>query len=146
MGKKYLVVDDTTSVDCKDGLLTGRNGCFHMMKFQIHNMDERVFVDGVGKRGHVLNGGMVLDGEEFRTAITRYLEALGYSVRRVNRDHPDNDAKPFLANPVDIVASGYEWICPKCGSLNTEIEYNPRVQCYLCHKIFVAGVPWPAEG
>jgi len=23
---------------------------------------------------------------------------------------------------VDLIASGYEWICPKCNAFNTEIE------------------------
>ena len=31
--------------------------------------------------------------------------------------------------PVDMIASGYEWICPSCGKLNTEIEYMETVTC-----------------
>lgn len=30
---------------------------------------------------------------------------------------------------VDIIASGYEWICPECNTLNKEIEYTERVKC-----------------
>ena len=30
---------------------------------------------------------------------------------------------------VDIIASGYEWICPKCGRFNTEIEITETVIC-----------------
>lgn len=30
---------------------------------------------------------------------------------------------------VDIIASGYEWICPKCERLNREIEITETVIC-----------------
>ena len=30
---------------------------------------------------------------------------------------------------VDIIASGYEWLCPECNTLNKEIEYTERVKC-----------------
>jgi len=30
---------------------------------------------------------------------------------------------------VDCVASGYEWICPKCGKLNKRIEYTSTDTC-----------------
>ncbi|KKN77477.1 hypothetical protein LCGC14_0360360 [marine sediment metagenome] len=30
---------------------------------------------------------------------------------------------------VDIIASGYEWICPECERFNTEIEITETVIC-----------------
>ena len=30
---------------------------------------------------------------------------------------------------VDVISSGYEWVCPQCGKLNNEIEYKEH---YLC--------------
>lgn len=33
---------------------------------------------------------------------------------------------------VDIIASGYEWICPECNTLNNEIEY-PRGTVRCCN-------------
>lgn len=30
---------------------------------------------------------------------------------------------------VDLVASGYEWICPNCEKLNREIEVTATVEC-----------------
>lgn len=32
---------------------------------------------------------------------------------------------------VDVIASGYEWVCPKCEKLNEliSIPRNPLVQC-----------------
>ena len=35
---------------------------------------------------------------------------------------------------VDIIASGYEWICPKgeCANYNTEIEVRPYYYCGAC--------------
>lgn len=31
---------------------------------------------------------------------------------------------------VDLIASGYEWVCPKCGKLNHEIEVTETVTCH----------------
>jgi len=44
---------------------------------------------------------------------------------------------------VDIIASGYEWICPECDTYHEVIEY-PRsgtVQCEGCGKKFSTGLP-----
>jgi hypothetical protein len=35
---------------------------------------------------------------------------------------------------VDIIASGYEWICPKCDKLNLEIEITETVTCRVTWK------------
>lgn len=37
---------------------------------------------------------------------------------------------------VDIIASGYEWICPDCERLNMEIEITVTVECRDCTRIF----------
>lgn len=42
---------------------------------------------------------------------------------------------------VEIIASGYEWICPKCDSLNKDIEVKESVKCEYCHKEFKTGYP-----
>jgi len=35
---------------------------------------------------------------------------------------------------VDVIASGYEWVCPECGELHTIYEFpkNPIVRCPDC--------------
>jgi hypothetical protein len=33
---------------------------------------------------------------------------------------------------VDLIASGYEWLCPKCDVVNTEIEVVKEVTCKSC--------------
>lgn len=38
----------------------------------------------------------------------------------------------YLSGPVDCIASGYEWICPHCDCLNTEIEYGEKAMCIEC--------------
>lgn len=30
---------------------------------------------------------------------------------------------------VELIALGYEWICPLCGRLNVEIEVTEKVKC-----------------
>jgi DNA-directed RNA polymerase subunit RPC12/RpoP len=37
---------------------------------------------------------------------------------------------------VDLIASGYEWTCPKCEMLNEEIEVAEKVSCRNCRRIF----------
>jgi DNA-directed RNA polymerase subunit RPC12/RpoP len=37
---------------------------------------------------------------------------------------------------VDLIASGYEWTCPKCETLNEEIEVTEKVSCRNCGRIF----------
>lgn len=37
---------------------------------------------------------------------------------------------------IDIVASGYEWICVKCEELNREIQVTPTVTCQECGEVF----------
>lgn len=33
---------------------------------------------------------------------------------------------------VDLMASGYEWVCPECDTLNHEIEAKGKVTCAQC--------------
>lgn len=47
---------------------------------------------------------------------------------------------------VDIVARGYEWICPSCEMLNHEIEVNTLVTCQECHEDFETNPPEHALG
>lgn len=42
---------------------------------------------------------------------------------------------------VDIIASGYEWECPKCKLLNKEIQWKEKVVCKKCGKIYEASSP-----
>lgn len=43
---------------------------------------------------------------------------------------------------VDIIASGYEWICPHCKMHNTEIEILEIVVCQDCKDWYLTN---PAE-
>lgn len=35
---------------------------------------------------------------------------------------------------VELIASGYEWVCPHCDILNKEIEVPVRVTCRKCRS------------
>lgn len=37
--------------------------------------------------------------------------------------------------PADLIASGYEWICPNCGHLNQDIEAKEESGCKACGLI-----------
>ena len=42
---------------------------------------------------------------------------------------------------VAVVASGYEWICPKCEHLNRMAGYRSDVECEKCCEEFAADLP-----
>ena len=37
---------------------------------------------------------------------------------------------------VDLIASGYEWMCPNCDEQNEEIEVLISVTCRKCKQTF----------
>ena len=47
------------------------------------------------------------------------------------RDHPSSDEllcdTCYDKEPVDLIASGYEWTCPECGDLIKEIGIKEHV-------------------
>ena len=45
------------------------------------------------------------------------------------------------AEPVDIIASGYEWVCPDCDKLNKEIEVTEKVACVICGITYKTNSP-----
>ena len=40
---------------------------------------------------------------------------------------------------VDLIASGYEWVCPACEHHNKEMEITNEVTCAACATTFEAG-------
>jgi transcription elongation factor Elf1 len=46
-------------------------------------------------------------------------------------------------DPVDMIASGYDWTCPKCNHWNNEIEWKETVVCANaeCGQSFTTNVP-----
>jgi protein-arginine kinase activator protein McsA len=52
----------------------------------------------------------------------------------------------FLEQFVDIIASGYEWMCPKCETEYHEIEYKNKVFCKECGIQWETGDPNHAYG
>lgn len=53
-----------------------------------------------------------------------------------------------MEEPVDIIASGYEWICPICEILHKIIEYphSQHVHCERCGNTFYVDLPEHAMG
>lgn len=40
---------------------------------------------------------------------------------------------------VELIASGYEWICPKCDNYQKEIEAKGQVTCTECQSTWETG-------
>lgn len=51
----------------------------------------------------------------------------------ISRSEPMNEQEHEI---VDMIASGYEWWCPGCSTLQNEIEIPPTVECKDCGHIF----------
>jgi len=47
---------------------------------------------------------------------------------------------------VDVIARGYEWVCPHCQALNVEIEYREKYFCGECGQQVEANLPEHAVG
>lgn len=47
---------------------------------------------------------------------------------------------------VSLIASGYEWMCPNCDYLNTEIEIVEVVKCRECYHVYNTDEPDHACG
>ncbi len=47
---------------------------------------------------------------------------------------------------VDIIAGGYEWICPKCETMHKEIEVTEKVCCEICFATFETNLPIDLRG
>jgi protein-arginine kinase activator protein McsA len=52
-------------------------------------------------------------------------------------DDEDQDDEDY----VPMIASGYDWDCPKCERANHEIEYLEKVTCKECHATFSTNPP-----
>lgn len=37
---------------------------------------------------------------------------------------------------VELIASGYEWMCPACDRYNREVEVTETVECHGCYEKF----------
>ena len=61
----------------------------------------------------------------------------------VLRDHPTADQllcdACYDKEPVDLIASGYEWTCPECGDLIHEIEAKEQVK--HCERSYETAPP-----
>ncbi len=42
--------------------------------------------------------------------------------------------RPEELEGVEIIASGYEWICPYCEQFHRILETTEEVKCQRCHR------------
>lgn len=62
-------------------------------------------------------------------------------------DSIQNEVEKFFSDTqADLIASGYEWICPACSHFNKVIEWLPSVTCSKCHNTFDSNIPEHAIG
>lgn len=44
-----------------------------------------------------------------------------------------------MSESVDLIASGYEWVCPKDSTFNKTIELSDTVKCHSCGEVYEVG-------
>ena len=67
---------------------------------------------------------------------------------RIYDGHLPDDEAQEETETVNIIASGYEWICPECNELNKDIQYEfgRKVTCWNCRKQYETDLPEHAYG
>ena len=63
------------------GHITGRNGTFHLSGLVVDERGDRVSIDGVGKSGRIVNGGLLVSAEAFARIAAEFLAAQGWTVQ-----------------------------------------------------------------
>jgi hypothetical protein len=76
-----------------------------------------------------------------KEAQIAYLLGLGQTQEPIDGD--DLELEP---EPVDIIASGYEWVCPNCEDINRAIDWRETVVCRNCRRKYEASSPEHAWG
>ncbi len=53
----------------------------------------------------------------------------------------DADKAVEQSKTVNVIASGYEWVCPTCKTFNRTIEHTEIVTCESCKLSFKTDLP-----
>jgi uncharacterized Zn-finger protein len=51
----------------------------------------------------------------------------------------------IIGDEIDVIASGYEWLCPYCSNMNKLYEAREKAYCSGCGKLFKLASPEHAE-
>jgi len=51
----------------------------------------------------------------------------------------DQDRPPEELDSVELIASGYEWVCPRCDQFHRIMETVEEVECQRCHWRYEVG-------
>ena len=92
------------NVDPDVSLITGRNGTFAIPEIEISAYGAmigcvpKVIIDGIGKRGYEINGGLVVDKPSFMKGIIAFLEEQGYKVIKETVTVTDDPLGAFCAS------------------------------------------------
>jgi hypothetical protein len=64
---------------------------------------------------------------------------------RLNHHNRSQMSKTRRPNKtVELIASGYEWTCPRCEDFQREIEAKAKVTCGKCNTEFATDAPQQA--
>ena len=64
----------------RDGMITGRNGTFDITGVSIWDGNGKCFIDGIGKRGNAIKGGLMLPSDKMDELAFKWLEERDYVV------------------------------------------------------------------
>lgn len=114
------------AVNPKDSYIRGVNGDFELTALKLWDYEDRIYLDGIGKRGRTIKGGIRVDKQSFAELCRKFLKAY----------------------PAEPVSSGDQYLarggtgCPVCGengeaegvsSVDVESSYaTQKCECLNC--------------
>lgn len=117
----------------------GEHGHYQLFDFDPNNISKESLLIEAKAR---LQSECFIDSDYIDKAMENiYLIDTNIMIKAVTKMKSDIDGALNISDTVDIIAKGYEWICPKCEFLNTEIEYTKQVQCFICERVFETNPP-----
>jgi hypothetical protein len=137
---KLLSVEVPT--DREDSIVTGRNGVFHIEKLWIwENGIEQIYIEGIGKSGKALRGGLRVTMECFAQAARDFLAAYherlrlkaaaAAGIRAAERCERVSDEE--VEDP-KTVFQAWKMCCPACCS-----DEGIEIVCNIWARLHVGG-------
>lgn len=172
---KRKLIEFTIPTDPELSVIDGRNGCFRIQKLYVwESHDHRhVYIDGIGRRGIVIKGGLRVTLECFKQAclnfqketahrdgFERYRQAAKNLHHREGEIEIDNDAVVSKGNDNGAYVQAWVWVSDEdleleklaaIGKIRTDCEINAEGFCethqtvHLRERAAEMGIPAAAE-
>jgi len=135
MPKRDDLIEFTTPTDPELSIIDGRNGMFHITQLHVWESHDHVhvYLDGIGKRGLGIHGGLRVTKECFANACRTFLDEYGNQMRakNVGRKHTDNCGR--TGRPAVVMNCKMDCGC-WCHQ-PTDCAIDTEGFCQICQKV-----------